>query len=168
LRDLQAASDADKSRKGKVYRDAYGVWNVGTEYNKQWIYGQLAADMERAEDERTFIFPGGLPSDYFDGLLSEVYDPAKRRFVQKPGARYKRNEPIDTLDYAWAIGHHKAILIGMRHTRDGFAPNPAWWKRKAEELERAVDTGQIAQTPVAAILPPLHHHRALPRGIARR
>jgi phage terminase large subunit GpA-like protein len=168
----QAASDADKSRKGKIYRDAYGVWNVGTEYNKQWIYGQLAADLDRSEDERTFIFPGGLPNDYFDGLLSEVYDPAKRRFVQKPGARYKRNEPIDTLDYAWAIGHHKAILIGMRHTRDGFASNPFWWKRKAEELERPLEktsAGEIIPAVIPAPMPqPKNSRPVLPRGIARR
>jgi phage terminase large subunit GpA-like protein len=133
----QQASDADKGRRGKVHRSAYGLWNVGTEYCKSWIYGQLAADMERGEDERTFAFPAGLPMDYFDGLLSEVYDPEKRRFVQKPGAKYKRNEPIDTATYAYAIGHHKAVLIGMRHQRDGYVNAPAWWSRKAAELENA-------------------------------
>jgi hypothetical protein len=113
-----------------------------------------------------------LPNDYFDGLLSEVYDPAKRRFVQKPGARYKRNEPIDTLDNARAIGHHKAILIGMRHTRDGFASNPFWWKRKAEELERPLEktsAGEIIPAVIPAPMPqPKNSRPALPRGIARR
>ena len=127
----QSASDVDRNRKGKVIKSAYGVWNIGTEHCKNYLYGRLSADGDLPEAERIFNFPGGLPVDYFDGLLSEVYDPEKRRFIQRPGARFKRNEPIDTLGYAWAIGHHKNVLIGLRNTRDGVVSYPAYWDRLA-------------------------------------
>lgn len=131
----QAQSDADKNRRGKVLRGGYGVWNVGTEFCKSYLYGRLSADGDLPPQERIIRFPGGLALDYYDGLLSEVYDPEKRRFIQKPGARHKRNEPIDTLTYAWAIGHHKAVLVGLRNTREGLVNDPGYWARAAGRLE---------------------------------
>lgn len=132
----QNASDQDKKRNGQALKTGYGLWNVGTEHAKDYIYGRLAADGEVPPEDRIFHFPSGLPLDYYHGLLSEVFDPDKGRYVQKAGAQYKRNEPIDTMGYAWAIGHHKHVLIGLRNTRAGFKPNPAYWTRRAVELER--------------------------------
>lgn len=133
----QSASDVDKSRRGKVYRDNYGVWNVGTEYVKSFIYGRLSADGELPPAERVITFPAGMAMDYYDGVLSEVYDPERRRYAQKPGARHKRNEPLDTLAYAWAVGHHKQVLIGMRHTRHGYVNAPGYWAARAARLAGA-------------------------------
>lgn len=143
----QAASDVDKNIVGKAYRTAYGVWNVGTEYVKSYLYGRLSADGDLPPDDRVVHFPSGLPTDYFNGLLSEVYDPERRRFVQRPGAKYKRNEPIDTLGYAWAIGHHRHVLIGLRNTRDGLANNPAYWTRLAARLEAPIALWEAADAP---------------------
>ncbi len=130
----QTPSDPDRSRRGRITRHAYGLWNVGTELCKHWIYGRLAADSDLPPDQRVIHFPSGLPIDFFDGLLSEVFDPEKNRFIQKLGARYKRNEPLDTFVYAWAIAHHKHVLIGMRHTRTGFAPDPGYWIRAEQKI----------------------------------
>ncbi len=148
----QTASDVDKNRKGKALRSGYGVWNVGTEHVKSYLYGRLAADGDLPPAERIIHFPAGLPTDYFDGLLSEVYDPEKRRFVQKPGAKYKRNEPIDTLTYAWAVAHHKNVMIGLRHTRAGYVNDMSWWKRRAETLE-SPPVGRVAVPAVPGAMP---------------
>lgn len=128
----QQASYPDKSRKGKVLKSGYGVWNIGTEHSKDYLYGHLASDSEMPEGERMIRFPAGLDDDYFHGLLSETYDPEKKRYVQRVGAKYKRNEPLDTLVYAWAIGQHKAINIGRG--RNG-RPDPKYWERLAGVLE---------------------------------
>lgn len=151
----QKPTDPDRSR-NKTSRHAYGIWNVGTEIIKHYIYGHLHADGERGQAERVFHFPAGLPIDYFDGLLSEVFDPEKNRFVQKLGARHKRNEPLDTLVYALAAAHHPHILVGLRRSRDGYLPDPGYWIRQAAKLQAlAADPGAafhgvVAQAPTPA------------------
>lgn len=146
----QAASDVDKNRRGKVLKGGYGVWNVGTEHCKSYLYGRLSADGDLPPQDHIVHFPGGLALDYYDGLLSEVYDPEKRRFVQKPGARHKRNEPIDTLTYAWAIGHHKQVMVGLRNTREGMVNDPGYWARAAGRLEVAAVKKETIPAPVAS------------------
>jgi phage terminase large subunit GpA-like protein len=130
----QSGSYPNKNRTGKVIKHGYCVWNVGTEHCKDFIYANLAADGERSEAERVFHFPQGLEDTYYHGLLSETYDPEKKRYVQRLGALYKRNEPLDTLVYAWAIGHHRDINIGRG--RAG-RPDPKYWQRLALMLEPA-------------------------------
>jgi phage terminase large subunit GpA-like protein len=131
----QAASDIDKNRRGKIVQGGYGVWNVGTEHAKNYLYNRIATDGELPEGERIIHYAAGMPMDYYDGLLAEVFDPEKGRYVKKTGARNKRNEPIDTLVYAWAIGHQKHTLIGLRNTRDGLVADPMFWVREAAKLE---------------------------------
>lgn len=128
----QNASYPNKSRSGKIIRHGYALWNVGTEHCKDFIYGNLAADGDKAEAERIFHFPQGLPDEYYDGLLSETYDPEKKRYIQRLGQKYKRNEPLDTTVYAWAIGQHKDINLGR--LRSG-RPDPKFWERLAKMLE---------------------------------
>lgn len=154
-----SASYPDKSRKGKVMRGGYGVWNVGTEHCKDFILGRLASDAGHAPDDRYFRFPSDLPTEYFDGLLSEYYDPERKRYVQKKGARWKRNEPIDTLVYAWAIAHHREVNLGR--TRTGRV-DPGYWDRLEKMLETGTpDAGSdetpalpVSQVPVPSVLPP--------------
>ena len=94
----QTGSVPTKTNSGKLLRHGYMLWNVGTEYCKDHIFANLSADGERSPDERVFNFPQGLETEYFDGLLSEVYDPDKKRYVQRLGAKYLRNEPLDCFD----------------------------------------------------------------------
>ena len=128
------ASDPDKrgKQRARVVRGGFAIWNIGTEYCKDFIYGHLAADRERPPQDRVFRFPAGLDEGYFYGLMSETYDPEKNRYVQRRGAKYKRNEPLDTLVYAWAIGHHREVLIG--HYRNG-QRDPHYFRRLAATLE---------------------------------
>ena len=125
-------SNPDKRAKGKPVRGGFGIWNVGTEYCKDFIYGHLASDRDLPPEDRVFRFPAGLEEDYFYGLMSETFDPEKRRYIQRRGAKYKRNEPLDTLVYAWAIGHHREVMIGLY--RNG-RPDPNYFERLAAVLE---------------------------------
>ncbi len=144
----QAGSYPNKDQRGKVVRHGYCVWNVGTEHCKDFIFANLAADGERSEGERVFHFPEGLEDTYYDGVLSETYDPEKKRYVQRLGARYKRNEPLDTLVYGWAIGHHRDINIGRGRTG---RPDPKYWERLAVMLESQEQRVEPVQTLQQAI-----------------
>lgn len=122
----------DKDKRGKPIKGGYGVWNIGTEFCKDYFYAHLVKDGTLPTDERRYRFPSGLPTEYFDGLLAEVYNPETKRYEQKKGARYKRNEPLDGIVGCWAIGHHKEVLIGMY--RNG-KPDAGWFKRMQQVLE---------------------------------
>ncbi len=140
----QSASYPDKNRRGKLIRGGYGLWNIGTEYCKDYLYGHLASDGEKSETERLIRFPQGLDDAYFNGLLSETYDPEKKRYVQRTGAKHKRNEPLDTLVYAWAIGQHKEVNIGRG--RNG-RPDAKYWERLGAVLEGVAEYVAEKQEP---------------------
>lgn len=141
-----SASYPDKDRRGKAIKGGYAVWNIGTEFCKDYLFGHLVADGELPVEQRRFRFPAGLPTDYFDGLLSEVYNPETKRYEPKKGARYKRNEPLDCMVGAWAIGQHKEVAIGR--FRNG-KPDPGWFARLRQVLE-AGDSGALPPAdPVA-------------------
>ena len=124
------ASVPDRNRRGKPVVGGYGVWNVGTEHCKSFIYRRIKADQEKAPQDAFLRFPAGLDDDYFTGLLSETYNHKTKRYELKRGI--KRNEPLDTLGYAWAIGDHKHIRIGK--FRNGRV-DPHYWDRLAQVLE---------------------------------
>ena len=145
----QSGSYPTKYR-GQVVKRGYCVWNVGTEHCKDFIYAHLAADAERSEAERAFHFPQGLSDEYFNGLLSETYDPEKKRYIQRLGAKYKRNEPLDTQVYAWAVGQHREVNIGRGRTG---RPDPAYWQRLEKLLEPEGATVKESLTVADAVLP---------------
>jgi phage terminase large subunit GpA-like protein len=138
------AREPERDYRGRARLGAYGLWNVGTETAKDLIYAALASDAEQPPEERRIRFPAGLPNEYYAGLLAEVYNPETRRYEQRRGAEYQRNEPLDGMVYAIAIGHHKDVMIALRRSRiyreHGpsqimTVPDPAWWRRMAKVLE---------------------------------
>jgi len=146
----QSGSYPNKSKSGKVVRHGYCTWNIGTEHCKDFIFANLTSDGERQQSERIFNFPQGLEDTYYDGLLSEIYDPEKKRYIPRLGAKYKRNEPLDTCVYAWAIGQHRDINIGRG--RAG-RPDTKYWERLAAMLEplgRPPAVGAIHESPAEA------------------
>ena len=113
----RTAREPDRDRKGRVKRGAWGIWNVGTETVKDMIYSALASDEDQPPEERRIRFPSGMPGEYYTGLLSEVKNPETRRYEQRRGADYQRNEPLDGMVYGIAIGYHREVLIGHRRAR---------------------------------------------------
>ena len=140
------AREPERDGRGRVRRGAYGAWNVGTETTKDMIYGALKSDADHPPESRRIRFASGLPNDYYSGLMSEVRNPETGRYEQRKGAEYRRNEPLDGLVYAVAIGYHREVLIGMRRARifrEG-APSQimtvfdlSWWSSAARALEPA-------------------------------
>jgi phage terminase large subunit GpA-like protein len=112
------------------------VYHVGTVGAKHWLYSRLSTDADKTPDTRTTHFTDQLPSDYFPGLVSETYDPAKNRFINRRGAR---NEPLDTWVYAFAAAHHPELRL-HRYTK-------ADWDKLDARLQ--VKTPPSAQPPSA-------------------
>lgn len=146
----------DKNHKNRTLKTGYGVWNIGTEFCKDYLYGHLVADGKLPVEHRRYRFPAGLPTEYFDGLLSEFYNPETKRYEQKKGARHKRNEPLDGIVGAWAIGQHKEVNIG-RH-RNG-KPDAGYWMRQRAVLEPGGAPNHIGE--VTNMAPPDHIEDAL-------
>ena len=151
----------DKDRKGRVIKGGYAVWNIGTEFCKDYLYSHLVADGALPVEDRRYRFPAGLPTDYFDGLLSEVYNPETKRYEQKKGARYKRNEPLDGIVGAWAIGQHKEVNIGRY--RNG-KPDLGWFARlravleageMGQPIDHVVDANKMVGSPAPAAPQPV-------------
>jgi len=153
-------SHPDKTWRGKTIQGGYGVWNVGTEHCKDHLLNRLVSDAGHGPEDRVIRFCAELPTEYFNGLLSEYKDPVKKRYVQKKGAKHKRNEPLDTLVYAWAVGHHKNILIGR--SRYGRI-DPHYWERRAQVLE--VQAEQKPEGPPPAPAPKV---RRVPGGFVNK
>lgn len=142
----------DKNHKNKTLKTGYGVWNIGTEFCKDYLYGHLVADGKLPVEHRRYRFPAGLPTEYFDGLLSEFYNPETKRYEQKKGARHKRNEPLDGIVGAWAVGQHKEVNIG-RH-RNG-KPDAGYWARQRAVLEAGLPYEALPPVSLADAPPTL-------------
>ena len=61
---------------------------------------------------------------FYDGLVSETFNPRKNRWELKKG---KRNEPLDTWNYANAASHHPELYLHKWKAAD--------WKRRAAMVE---------------------------------
>jgi len=94
--------------KGRSDRRGVMVYHVGTVGIKHWLYSRLSTDADKTPETRTTHFSDQLPSEYFPGLVSETYDPAKNRFINRRGAR---NEALDTWVYAYAAAHHPELRL---------------------------------------------------------
>lgn len=138
---------ADVTWRGQTDRRGVFTYQVGTVNAKHWLYGRLSTDAEKAQDERLTHFSDQLPPEYFAGLVSETFDPAKGRFVKRRGAR---NEPLDTWVYAFVAAHHPELRLHRR--------NRAEWEAV---LARQLATESAPPAPAAPA--PTEGAAALPR-----
>lgn len=105
----------DVTRGGRTDRKGVRAYYVGTVAAKNWLFGRLSVDAEREPAERLTHFSHDLEPDYFKGLTSETYNPAKNRYEKKRGAR---NEPLDTWVYSFAAAHHPEVRLHRRTRKD--------------------------------------------------
>ncbi|GAB3755128.1 phage terminase large subunit family protein [Lysobacter olei] len=121
----------------KTIARSVGVWGVGTDVAKHILFGRIAADGKLAEEssrvgeepyaqaaEFMIRFPGGtgdapepgkptsgaLDAAYYEGLTCEYFDLVAKRWI-KP--KNKRNEPVDTLVYAYWAALCPAVKIDL-------------------------------------------------------
>lgn len=139
--------------RGKTLARSIGVWGVGTDVAKQLLYGRMARDAHAdAPEDRMLRFPGGielpdphaalatrLPASYYAGLTCEYFDLAAKRWV-KP--RHARNEPLDTLVYAYWAALCPVVRIDLRREHE--------WAALEAQLEPEGDL--FAQLPALPML----------------
>lgn len=130
---------ADVTWRGQTDKRGVFTYQVGTVNAKHWLYGRLSTDADKAPEDRNTHFSDQLPPEYFAGLVSETYNPAKNRFEKRRGAR---NEPLDTWVYAYVAAHHPELRL-HRLTR-------ADWDAIAKRLQAQVAAGQAPGAPAQA------------------
>jgi phage terminase large subunit GpA-like protein len=130
------------------------VYQVGTVAAKHWLYSRLSTDADKTPETRGTHFSDQLPPEYFPGLVSETYDPAKNRFINRRGAR---NEALDTWVYAYAAAHHPELRLHRRTKAEWDALEADLLRRAAQD---AVAAGaghaatQATDAPAAQPAPP--------------
>ena len=105
----------DVNWRGQLDKRGVHIWHVGTVAIKHGLYGRISTDHDRPQEARLVRLSDELPPEFFAGLVSETYNPAKNRFEKRTGAR---NEPLDTHVYAWAAGHHPELRLHRRSNAD--------------------------------------------------
>lgn len=104
---LSKGSLQDVTWKGVADKKGVMLHQVGTIDIKHMIFSRLSNDAEKEPDKRMIRFSNDLMPDYFSGIISESYDKNKKRYVKKHEGI--RNEPLDTLTYAFATLYHSSI-----------------------------------------------------------
>lgn len=131
----------DVTYKGVTDKKGVRVYYVGTVAAKNWLYARLSVDADRQPEERTTHFSHELEPEYFKGLTSETFNPAKNRYEKKRGAR---NEPLDTWVYSYAATHHPELRLHRMRSIDWDARH----NQLLAQIRPAADA--VATTPAAA------------------
>ncbi len=123
----------DVNWRGQYDKRGVHIHQVGTVGIKHLLYSRLSTDADKPPEARHIRFSDQLPPEYFGGLVSETYNPAKNRFDKRRGA--PRNEPLDTWVYGYAATHHPELRLHRATKAD-------WDLREARLAE-------YAQVPVS-------------------
>ena len=115
---LSKGSMQDVNWKGVLDKQGVMLHSVGTIEIKHHIFSRLQNDAGKEPDQIKLHFSDQLSDEYFAGVLSETYNKERRRYEKKPGVR---NEPLDTLGYAYAALYHQSIRIHMYKESDWLA-----------------------------------------------
>jgi phage terminase large subunit GpA-like protein len=105
----------DVDYRGRLDKRGVMIYHVGTVGIKHHLFARLSTDADLDSDHRHCHFTTDLPSGYFQGLISETYNPSKNRFDKRRGAR---NEPLDTFVYAYAATHHPELRLHRKRASD--------------------------------------------------
>jgi len=117
----------DVNWRGRTVRNGVNLWNVGVNTAKDTLFGRLSGDAGRDASDRRCHFPSDLPADFYEQHGAEKYDPMRKRWVKKPGAR---NEAWDCLVYAYAAACHPSVRV--------YAMRDADWTALEAKLETPV------------------------------
>ena len=120
---LSKGSMQDVNWKGVLDKQGVMLHSVGTIEIKHHIFSRLQNDAGKEPDQIKLHFSDQLSDEYFAGVLSETYNKERRRYEKKPGVR---NEPLDTLGYAYAALHHSSIRAHRFQESD--------WKRLEQSI----------------------------------
>lgn len=140
-------------------------YHLGVNKIKDILYKRMAHDLEENhnDQQRQCNYSKHLEREYFTGLLSEVFDEKKKRYIAKQGVR---NEPLDTLVYAFAATHHPTLNLQLATDKD--------WDRQARLIAKAAEkqaenpSGTVTEEAAAPTKPQQinrHRRRQIRRGL---
>lgn len=150
---LGKPSHQDVNWRGKTVKKGVALYTVGADTGKHLLYNRINGDNDRDPGERLVHFSQQLEPWFYDGLVSETFNPRKNRWELKKG---KRNEPLDTWNYANAASHHPELYLHKWKAAD--------WKRRAamvEPVENPVDQPQANKTEAPQKAPVKKQPRAM-------
>lgn len=124
---------------GRTDKRGVMIHHVGTVGIKHLLYSRLGADADKQPDARQAHFSEDLEKEYFAGLVSETFNPAKNRFEKRRGGI--RNEVLDTWVYAYAATHHPELRLHRR--------TQAEWAAARLRINQSRSAGETAAVPVA-------------------
>jgi phage terminase large subunit GpA-like protein len=142
---------------GQTVKKGVALYIVGADTAKHLLYNHLNGDNDRDASERLVHFSQGLDDSYYDGLVSETYNPRKNRWELKKG---KRNEPLDTWILSIAASHHPELYVHKWKKSD--------WERMKAMVEPVPIEGQTEAEAVAAVEAEVVMPGKLPTSVLRR
>lgn len=122
---LSKGKAMDVNFRGQSDKFGVMVFAVGTHLIKDELFMRISDDTDREKHERIMHFSDDLPRDYFGGVLSETKSHKSGRYEKIKGA--PRNEPLDTLVYAFAATRHAELRL-HRYSK-------ARWAQLTEPME---------------------------------
>jgi phage terminase large subunit GpA-like protein len=131
---LGKPSMQDVNWRGQSVKKGVMLYLIGADTAKHLLYNRLSVDTDKPGDERKVHFSNQLDNAYYEGLVSETFNPRKNRWEIKKG---KRNEPLDTWCLAVAASHHPELYLHKWKAAD--------WDRRAAMLEP--DVVQVGADP---------------------
>ncbi len=114
----------DVNWRGQTIKKGVALYVIGSDTAKHLLYNRLNGDNEKDPGERLVHFSTGLDDSYYDGLVSETYNPRKNRWELKKG---KRNEQLDTWVLSIAASHHPEVYLHKWKKSD--------WERREAMIE---------------------------------
>jgi phage terminase large subunit GpA-like protein len=114
----------DINWKGQTLKKGVALYLVGSDTAKHLLYNRLNSDADKDPSARKVHFSTELDPVYYDGLVSETFNPQKNRWELKKG---KRNEPLDTWILSVAATHHPELYLHKWKKSD--------WDRRAAMIE---------------------------------
>jgi phage terminase large subunit GpA-like protein len=107
---LSKGKAQDINFRGNYDKRGVMIHHVGTVGIKNKLFGRMATDGDKPQDQRLLHFSEDLPAEFFAGMTSETFNPRTNRFDKKRGIR---NEPLDTWVYAYAATHHPELRLHL-------------------------------------------------------
>lgn len=153
---------ADVTRDGKVDKKGVQIYQVGGIEITHRLYAWLGKDAEKELADRRIHFSNDLDDAFLGGLVSEVWDPRKGRYVPRRGGRANadssqrtrvyRNEPLDTVKYAYAATHHQELRLHRHTAADWDAREKALREAAAALGVTALDSRETTIAPLPVVV----------------
>ena len=134
---LSKAKAMDVNYRGASDKFGVMIYTVGVHLIKDELFMRISDDTDREKQDRIMHFSDDLPREYFGGVLSETKSHKTGRYEKIKGA--PRNEPLDTLVYAFAATRHAELRLHR------------YAKHRWEELTRPLTAERHVDEPAVQV-----------------